>query len=612
MKRLIKHILFLCCLISTLTIHAQISPGDLTTSHSNLEGMSNCTQCHIIGEKVSNDKCLSCHKEIKSLMNQKKGFHSSSQVLKKDCFSCHSEHHGRKFDMIHFDENNFNHTLAGYELEGKHGQIDCKACHKPDFISNSDQKKRKGTFLGLSQECLACHDDFHQKTLGNDCLSCHNMESFSPASKFNHDKTAFALEGKHTEVDCKECHKTTIKNGKEFQEFSGIAFSDCKSCHNDPHNNQLKGSCTQCHTVFSFNQFNGKGRFNHNTTGFALKGSHKAVDCFSCHTKSNNPLTVFQDKLSFEENNCIACHEDFHEGKYGNDCAKCHNETSFLALNNMDFFDHSVTDYPLEGNHLGVDCRKCHIERFSTPIDFSACKNCHDDYHNGEFSENGFSPDCLECHSLEKGFDYSLYTLEQHQTTPFPLEGAHIATPCFACHVSEDDDRWTFRNIGTSCVDCHLDFHEGFIDQKYYASESCESCHNNDSWVSVDFDHTKTQWPLTGQHTKTQCSACHFTFSEKGDIISQKFSNLDTNCAACHENVHEDLFAINGVTDCNRCHVTDSWFPKKFNHNETRFPLEGKHAEIDCKECHEIKNDVGETSIIYQLNKLECIDCHLQ
>ena len=54
-------------------IIAQISPGDLTKAHADLEGISNCTKCHEIGEKVLSSKCLDCHKEIKALVNAKIG-----------------------------------------------------------------------------------------------------------------------------------------------------------------------------------------------------------------------------------------------------------------------------------------------------------------------------------------------------------------------------------------------------------------------------------------------------------------------------------------------------------------------------------------------------------
>jgi len=598
-------------LLFVTTLYGQLSPGDLASPHKALEGLSNCTKCHELGKKVTNRKCLDCHEDIQSLLNQKRGLHANKAVLKKDCFSCHSDHHGRNFDMIRFDEENFDHNESGYELEGQHKIIDCRECHVSENIQNREIKKRTNTFLGLEQDCLSCHDDFHQKTLDSDCRSCHDMEAFKPATGFDHKKTDYQLKGKHAEVDCVECHKMTTKNGKEFQEFSDILFNDCKSCHEDPHMKQIPGKCTQCHTETSFSHFKGQGRFNHNKTNFTLKGSHKKIDCFSCHQKTNNDRLVFQDKKGIDENSCIECHTDKHEGKFGTDCAKCHTEQHFLTLKSMDFFDHTVTDYPLVGKHIDVDCKQCHKENYSQAINFSACKNCHDDYHRGEFTKNENSPDCNQCHSLEKGFDYSLFTLEQHQETSFPLEGAHYATPCFACHISEDDKRWTFKNIGVNCVDCHQDIHKAYISEKYYPENDCKVCHTDETWANVTFNHNETSWPLEGKHTEVTCSECHFTeTTDNKTIRKQEFTNLDTKCASCHENIHGDSFALDGITDCARCHVTSSWFPENFNHNTTKFPLEGKHAEIACSACHTSSNENGKTVIIYKINKFECIDCH--
>ncbi len=596
---------------SVTASYGQISPGDLSNSHKDIEGMSNCTQCHELGEKVLNSKCLDCHKDIQTLINQNRGFHANSTILKKDCFECHSDHHGRKFDMIRFDESNFDHNETNYELEGQHAATDCRKCHQPDNIQDVEIKKRPNTFLGLELECLSCHNDFHQNTLPIDCKQCHDMEAFNPATNFKHDDTDYVLDGKHLNVDCIECHKTTVRNGVEFQEFSNIPFSDCKSCHTDSHNNQLPGQCAQCHTETSFSFFTGQGKFNHNTTNFNLKGKHKKADCFSCHKETDNPKLVFQDNINTNENNCIECHDDKHEGKFGLDCAKCHNEKSFLSLNNMDFFDHNVTDYVLEGKHSKVDCNQCHKGRYSEDIDFSACKNCHDDYHRGEFSINNLSPDCVECHSLEQGFDYSLYTLEQHQDNSFPLEGAHYATPCYACHISEDDERWTFRELGSNCIDCHQDIHEGYISQPFYPENDCKTCHSNNSWADVTFNHNTTNWPLNGKHVEIDCRACHFIeISDNNTVSTQKFISLDSNCIACHENIHDNAFAINGETDCNRCHVTSSWIPENFNHNTTNFPLVGKHQHVECRACHTSSIQNGEIIILYKVNKFECIDCH--
>ncbi|MGB5555863.1 MAG: hypothetical protein WBM83_14500, partial [Flavobacteriaceae bacterium] len=157
------------------------------------------------------------------------------------------------------------------------------------------------------------------------------------------------------------------------------------------------------------------------------------------------------------------------------------------------------------------------------------------------------------------------------------------------------------------------DIHEGYINEKYYPENECAVCHANDAWTSVDFDHDTTKWPLTGKHQQVSCRECHFNENaENKKLTGQKFANLGTDCITCHENVHGDTFAVDGVTDCKECHVTLSWFPKRFNHDLTDFPLEGQHAKIACSACHEITNAQGEIEVVYKIQKFRCIDCHLQ
>lgn len=592
-------------------LYGQLSPGDLASAHAHLEGMSNCTQCHDLGKKVSNQKCLDCHSEIERLMNQNRGYHASKVVATKDCYDCHSDHHGRGFDMTRFDTESFDHDLTNYHLEGQHAVIDCRECHKPDNIADSKIRKRDNTYLGLNQECLSCHDDYHQNTLSNDCRSCHDMNAFRPAPHFDHNETSYKLRGQHIEVECKECHPITTQNGVEFQKFTGIPFNDCKSCHKDPHGGRIAGRCDQCHRESSFSTFTGQNSFNHHTTNFALKGRHQSVNCFSCHEKISNPSIIFQDKEGIGENDCIACHDDVHDGKFGTDCASCHQESSFLDLHSMASFNHNLTDYPLQGQHIGVDCRQCHSGRYTTAIDFSACRNCHNDYHKGQFADKPIVPDCVDCHTLEQEFDHTLYTVEQHQSNSFPLEGAHAATPCFVCHLSEEEDWWTFREIGgEKCVDCHQDIHQTYISEQYYPEQQCEACHINDSWAMVSFDHDLTQWSLEGKHTEAACRDCHFSENSEDGTFSQTFKGLEQACINCHEDVHEAQFAINGITDCTRCHDSNSWFPSNFDHDNTAFPLEGKHAEIECSDCHLPLLEGKQTFVNYKIEKFECIDCH--
>lgn len=530
-------VLFLLALSPVL--HAQFSPGELSEAHADLEGLTNCTQCHQLGSKIAEQKCLDCHEILQGYLNEDRGYHASSEVQNKTCVSCHSEHHGRSFNSARFDQDLFDHDLTGYTLEGKHAEIeDCRKCHQPEYIQNTELKKREGTFLGMGTACLDCHDDYHQGTLNNDCLQCHSFESFEEAPRFDHDEADFQLRGAHVEVDCIKCHAQTKRNGREFQQFNNIAFQKCTDCH-----------------------------------------------------------------------------DDVHQGKFGTTCTDCHSINSWTRLKANNKFDHNLTDYPLEGLHQQVSCKECHTSGdHSLPLAHSQCVDCHEDYHRGEFTtEGGAIQDCKQCHTLQKPFTYSSYSIAEHQSSSYPLEGAHLATPCFACHKPNQDQRWNFDFAGTDCVSCHTNIHEGKISEKFIPNEDCTHCHNTNSWSQVAFDHSTTEWALAGKHTEISCRECHFETSQTASLgFEQHFTGLSTNCASCHENVHGDQFAERGTTDCTRCHTQDyEWKASLFDHNETEFPLTGKHAEVACKECHTPEiNDSGEKEIIYKIESFECIDCH--
>ena len=90
--------------------------------------------------------------------------------------------------------------------------------------------------------------------------------------------------------------------------------------------------------------------------------------------------------------------------------------------------------------------------------------------------------------------------------------------------VEDEEDKeehWHFRNIGTTCVDCHEDIHEGFIAESFYPDQDCASCHSQDNWVDVDFDHDQTDWPLDGKHVDVACSECHFEPIANSDTYTQ-------------------------------------------------------------------------------------------
>lgn len=509
---------------------AQISPGDLCKAHAELEGINNCTQCHSIGNKVPREKCLNCHKEIKANIIAKKGYHASVEVNGKECISCHTDHHGKEFQIIRFNKKLFNHALTGFTLKGQHEKEECVSCHKPANIKNPVLKKKSSTYLGLSQECLSCHDDYHQGKLSSKCTDCHNFTSFKKATRFEHNKTRFPLLGQHKTVDCLACHKTQIINGKKFQNFSSLQF-----------------------------------------------------------------------------NNCTPCHKDVHKNKFGQDCKKCHTEESFHFNKNMKVFDHNKTNFKLLGLHKQVDCKACHKSgKMTDPIKHDQCQNCHKDFHTGDFVHKGVSPDCNQCHT-NNGFSPSTFTIETHNKK-FMLEGAHLASSCTACH-KKDGKNWSFAKMGKRCVDCHKNEHKGYIDNKFMPNEDCSICHNVINWKEVKFDHTKTGFKLEGEHSIADCAQCHYGKNEKGQR-TQQFGGLSHECSNCHKDSHFNQFAINGKTDCSKCHGFDKFENSKFNHATSRFKLDGAHAKVTCEDCHQpIMNEKGKY-IEYKFDDISCSRCH--
>jgi len=510
---------------------AQISPGDLTTAHANLEGISNCTKCHEVGKKVSVAKCLECHKEIKELIDQNKGYHSSAEVKSKDCFACHNEHHGRNFKIIRFDTVKFNHRDAGFELVGKHSTLACLACHRSELIKSKKSQKSSGSYLGLGTKCLDCHADFHQKTLSPNCLECHNNNAFKPVTGFDHKKTKFPLLGSHQKVDCSKCHKEEERDGQKSRKFTGIAFS-----------------------------------------------------------------------------NCTDCHKDIHENKFGRDCKKCHSEESFKNAAVSGAFNHNKTDYPLEGKHASVNCKSCHKQSLTARLKFDHCTDCHSDYHKGQLKKSGQTSDCKDCHSVS-GFAESNFSIERHNQGGFPLEGPHAATPCVSCH--KKDKEWNFKDLKKSCVDCHENIHKNYIDEKFFHNQNCGGCHEVSVWSKVNFDHNTTDFKLTGKHTVTSCKKCHFK-EESSGIVKQQFSNLTGRCLDCHTDPHNKQFASIELASCTRCHNFDRWKPVQFNHDNTRFRLDGSHKDVACSKCHKEVSDGSVRYIQYKFEDIRCSSCHLR
>ena len=140
-------------------------------------------------------------------------------------------------------------------------------------------------------------------------------------------------------------------------------------------------------------------------------------------------------------------------------------------------------------------------------------------------------------------------------------------------------------------------------------NQECENCHVVDNWSEISFDHNKTDFKLAGKHTETTCRSCHF--EELDDKEIQHFANLSTQCENCHADVHHKQFTENGQINCERCHEFENWKAERFDHDQTRFKLEGAHVKVDCGKCHPKVGEPADTFIQYKLYKeIKCANCH--
>jgi hypothetical protein len=616
---------------------AQISPGPLARQHAFLDGTTHCTDCHKIGGGEPVFKCIGCHSDIGTRVASKRGLHGSYHIpagSSQECVRCHSDHNGANFPLVKWDQNKFDHKETGYLLEGKHAGLACNKCHLPEKIpaaerANIKLKDLSKTFLGIPQTCTACHKDFHEGRLGQNCLQCHNFIDWKDTKgKFDHSKTRYPLTGLHQEVKCEKCHTPDASGAPRYR---GLPFGKCNDCHADPHKGSFGDkACSSCHNTSGWKRVSNTGlnnNFDHSQTKYPLMGKHQTVECVACHQKGD-----FKKELAFAK--CTDCHKDDHNGQFakrqpnGIECSSCHTVDGWKP-SLFDVKAHTKTDYPLIDGHAKLQCNQCHIpkgkETIFKIVKFKRCTDCHQDRHDNQFAGKPYENQCEQCHNL-KGYSPSTFTIAQHKKTKFELTGGHLAVPCGDCHKLADKDQpksqipYRFQDL--SCPTCHKDPHNGqFQDRMVKVAANgkpagCEACHTTKSWRELDhFDHSATSFPLVGAHRAVACIDCHKPPNLETKMTNVDFKKAPQKCEECHEDIHGGQFTkffANKATQCGDCHNSSKWKPSTFDHDKrTTFALEGEHRNVACAGCHKLFKDIdGKQVLVYAPTPKACADCH--
>jgi hypothetical protein len=553
-----------------------VSPGPLARAHAKLEGIKNCEKCHERGKQVSAARCLVCHEPVARRIAERKGVHRD---VADTCAPCHSEHGGLDAPLVKpLDVASFDHKQeTGFALDGLHAPLKCAACHKTP------------SYLAVSPACASCHTDVHKGNLGANCASCHSTAvPFKAAhTGFDHSRAAFKLDGAHLTVPCEKCHAQKV--------FKGIAFESCTACHTDPHPKTMGTACATCHTTQNWRT----AKIDHDRTSFPLAGKHAQLPCASCHVK---PAIVARVKAD----TCATCHADPHKGVFKQDCAACHTASGFKPAA---AFDHSAaTRFPLVGKHAQALCAACHksaapadVPLAQRVVDFrgarSDCVSCHTDVHRGQLGTA-----CQTCHAADAPtFQRTSFS---HEKSAYPLTGRHATVPCAKCHKSEPADfpsstgpAVRYKGLSTECRTCHADVHLGQLNAR------CETCHTTSTFEVTAYRHKTPQSFFEGQHARLQCASCHRktqALFPAGPGVAVRFAEMNPTCLSCHRDVHQGALG----NRCESCHSVDRRWASASRafHKDTLLPLEGKHLDVPCAQCH-IKGQLKGTPT-------RCYDCH--
>ena len=335
---------------------------------------------------------------------------------------------------------------------------------------------------------------------------------------------------------------------------------------------------------------------------------------------------------------CLQCHKEvawllqqgrgYHARHREERCASCHPDHAGRDFGLISWpggdperFDHGQAGWPLAGRHQRAQCADCHKTAFRVGEAAKlsqrtgpaagwvgleqTCTACHEDVHRGALSR-----DCVSCHDETHWKPAPRF---DHAKTDYPLTGKHADVRCAACHKTAPGDSVPVLKplAHRDCVSCHADPHRGRF------TGACSDCHVTRGFHVIDrgnFDHSRTRYPLRGQHASVTCTKCH-------DVPGLKTKNPPfAKCTDCHADPHAGTATLAGVAvDCGSCHSVDGFNVAAFTmaqHAKTKYPLEGKHQQVRCVSCH-VKTPVGVPAPLLGSARIQmrpafarCVDCH--
>jgi len=480
-----------------------------------------CTDCHKEAQFVPTaaDVCTDCHEDI-----------HGGQFGGTACTDCHAD------TVPDWRTVGFRHDRTDFALTGAHADVKCASCHGSG---------KQAHYRDLpADRCETCHEDVHAGQFApRDCDACHSSDHGGfTEGVIDHDQTRFPLRNAHADPDvtCDDCH-----GEGPAATFADLPFADCDDCHQDIHEQRFEpDACIDCHQQDGLWDVDA---FDHGRTKYFLEGAHADVLCTSCHGEAETKTLT-----GIAHEACADCHasDDPHDGSLGSlVCEDCHTEQEWAQLI---AFDHSRTEWPLEGKHAATDvkCVDCH-ERTEEVVPLNTAPEACVDCHEKDEPRDHYDGSCDDCHTPNGWADASL-SLEAHANTGFALRGVHAVVACDTCHAPSEPS----ATASGECIDCHAadDPHRGQL------GGECADCHGEVDWMRTTFRHIQVGWPLRGPHRAAACEDCH----------AAGYVATPSDCGSCHagdapnDTLHNDPL----TSTCDTCHRQYTWDDPNFVNGE--------------------------------------------
>ncbi|MBI3352954.1 MAG: hypothetical protein HY036_10300, partial [Nitrospirae bacterium] len=110
-----------------------------------------------------------------------------------------------------------------------------------------------------------------------------------------------------------------------------------------------------------------------------------------------------------------------------------------------------------------------------------------------------------------------------HDSTSFPLLGAHRNMECTKCHSGGK-----YRGTPRSCENCHNgQISYGIPKGHMMTKRNCSVCHSVNAWTPVTFSHD-------AEVLSKPCSQCHNNQTATGKPANHIATATGQDCRACH------------------------------------------------------------------------------